>query len=106
MAVPMVLEKITGPMYWRDRVFSLTVAMVSTSSDHEGPVYDNGCVGPPSIGAKCPDRLRARSVPQRRPPGSTVPYRGGEVRTHTAVLRGAVYPRRGGGLPGIRTPVF
>src|SRR5919199_483986 len=77
MAVPTVLEKITGPMYWRDRVFSLTVAMVSACSDHEGPVYDNGCVGPTSIEAKCPERLRARTVPRRRPPGSTVMDRAG-----------------------------
>src|SRR5437868_1805935 len=86
MAVPMVLEKITGPMYWRDRVFSLTVAMVSACSDHEGPVYDNECAGPTSIGAKCPDRLRARTVPQRRPPGSTVIHRGGERRTRSVVM--------------------
>src|ERR671937_1281932 len=41
MAVPAVLEKITGPMSWRDRVSSLTVAMASSISDHEGQGYDN-----------------------------------------------------------------
>ena len=50
MAVPTVLEKITGPMcwreitvpvYWREIVLSSVVAMVSASSDQKGPVYDN-----------------------------------------------------------------
>src|SRR5919201_6290924 len=94
MAVPTVLEKITGPMYWRDSVFSLTVAMVSACSDHEGPVYDNGCAGPTSSGAKCPERLRARTVPQRRPPESTVMYRGAMAHAQRCDARSRVPAQR------------
>src|SRR5437868_6814803 len=95
MAVPMVLEKITGPMYWREItgpvywreiVLSSVVAMVSTSSDHEGPLHDNLTRGSPATeqcetsapkrylcrGTECPDQLRARTVPLEK---TAIPHR-------------------------------